>query len=405
MNRKLFLYVNAFSHLGTMMDMIVVNSMIYVLTDGSTMWLSACLGIRVLGGMLSSLYSGVLADRFDRKKLMLFADFARAALILGMIVFPNPTMILIISFLIGFLASFFQVSFNAEVPQIFGEDKVLEVNALIMRLSSIAMVIGFFSSGLVTERFGFSTVLAIDALSFALSGVALMLMKWERTPVKRQEANVQAKGKLASIFEDLGEVKRYLMLKPLLLTVFGVYLVQTAGASGHNVGIPLLAAALDPAAQAKIYGFIWGTWGIGSVVASFLIARRNVVQKHLNGFYYGSTVVAGLGFITFLSSENPWLIFPVVFLVGVSEAVCGTTFSVLMQQCDNHVRGRVFGVSALLNRFGFASGFLLVPLLMDILTMPQTIMVCQGAVITAVIWAVWKSSSHKLKKQPKQTAA
>lgn len=404
MNRTFYLYVNAFSHLGTMMDMIVVNSMIIALTGGDTLWLSACLGIRVLGGLLSSLYSGVLADRFDRKKIMLFADFARAALILVIILFPNPVMILIISFLIGFLASFFQVAFNAEVPQIFGEDKVLEVNALIMRLSSIAMVIGFFSSGIVTEMFGFSTVLAFDALSFALSGVVLLMMKWERTGPRLQPEGA-AQGKLASILEDLREVKRYLWLKPLLLTCFGVYLVQTAGASGHNVGIPLLAAALDPAAQAKIYGFIWGTWGIGSVTASFLIAKRDVVKKHLYGFYYGSAVLAGLGFITFLSSDNPWLIFPVVFFVGVSEAVCGTTFSVLMQQSDNRVRGRVFGVSALLNRLGFASGFLLVPLLMKVLTMPQTIWVCQGAVIAAVLWAVWRTAAYTSKKPPKNTAA
>ncbi|TCP54510.1 putative MFS family arabinose efflux permease [Tumebacillus sp. BK434] len=404
MNRTFYLYVNAFSHLGTMMDMIVVNSLMISLTGGNTLWLSACLGIRVLGGLLASLYSGVLADRFDRKKIMLFTDFARAALLLLIIAFPTPVMILIISFLIGFLATFFQVAFSAEVPQIFGEDKVLEVNALIMRLSSIAMVIGFFSSGIVTEKFGFTTVLAVDALSFVLSGVALLLMKWERTSRPPRPA-VPAKGKLASILEDLREVKRYLWLKPLLLTVFGVYLVQTAGASGHNVGIPLLAAALDPAAQAKIYGFIWGTWGIGSVAATFLIVKLELIKKHLYGFYYGTAVLAGLGFITFLSSENPWLIFPVVFLVGVSEAVCGTTFNVLMQQSDNAVRGRVFGVSALLNRLGFASGFLLVPLLMKGLTMPQTIWVCQGAVIAAVLWAVWRTAAHTSKKPPNNTAA
>ncbi|MFD2169275.1 MFS transporter [Tumebacillus lipolyticus] len=405
MNRKFYLYVNAFSHLGTMMDMIVVNSMIFVATNGSALWLSACLGIRVLGGLLSSLYSGVLADRFDRKKIMLFTDFARAALILVLIPFPDPVMILIISFCVGFLASFFQVAFSAEVPQIFGEDRVLEVNALIMRLSSIAMVIGFFSSGVVTETFGFKTVLAFDALSFVLSAIALLMMKWESSAPKLAEHTAQAKGKIASIIEDLREVKRYLWLQPMLLTVFTVYLVQTAGASGHNVGIPLLAEALDPSGQAKMYGFIWGTWGIGSVIASFLIARREIVKNHLHGFYYGSTVIAGLGFITFLSSENPWLIFPVVFLVGVSEAVCGTTFSVLMQKCDNKVRGRVFGVSALLNRLGFASGFVLVPLIMKGLTMSQTIWVCQGAVIAATIWAVARTVALSSKKQPNNTAA
>lgn len=67
MNKKVFLYVKAFSDLGTFMDLIAINVLMYAAT-GSSAWLAATMAFRTLGGLLSSVFSGVLADRFDRRK-------------------------------------------------------------------------------------------------------------------------------------------------------------------------------------------------------------------------------------------------------------------------------------------------------------------------------------------------
>lgn len=107
MNRKVFLYVKAFSDLGTFMDLIAINVLMYIAT-GSPAWLAATMAFRTLGGVLSSLFSGVLADRFDRRKIMIWTDIFRAIIILSLIPFPNPVMILIVCFLIGLTSSFFQ---------------------------------------------------------------------------------------------------------------------------------------------------------------------------------------------------------------------------------------------------------------------------------------------------------
>lgn len=100
MNRKVFLYVKAFSDLGTFMDLIAINVLMYIAT-GSPAWLLATMAFRTLGGVLSSLFSGVLADRFNRRKIMIWTDIFRAIIILSLIPFPNPVMILIVCFLIG----------------------------------------------------------------------------------------------------------------------------------------------------------------------------------------------------------------------------------------------------------------------------------------------------------------
>src|SRR5689334_7731883 len=113
MNRKIYLYVKAFSDLGTFMDLIAINVLIYAATGSST-WLAATMAFRTLGGVLSSLLSGVLADRFDRRKIMIYTDLFRAVIILSLLAFPNPIMIVTVCFLVGLTSSFFAVSFSAE---------------------------------------------------------------------------------------------------------------------------------------------------------------------------------------------------------------------------------------------------------------------------------------------------
>ena len=162
MNRKIILYTKAFSDLGTFMDLIVLNVVMYAAT-GSTLWLAATMAVRTLGGVLSSLFSGVFADRYDRRKIMIYTDIFRAIIILLLIPFPNPTMILLVAFFIGLSSTFFMVSFNSEIPQIFGQDKALETNALISRLTSIALVAGFIGAGVITDFLGYKITLYIDA--------------------------------------------------------------------------------------------------------------------------------------------------------------------------------------------------------------------------------------------------
>lgn len=178
MNRKIFLYVKAFSDLGTFMDLIAINVLMYAAT-GSSAWLAATMAIRTLGGVLSSLFSGVLADRYDRRKIMIWTDVFRAVIILGLIPFPNPIMILIVCFFIGLTSSFFAVSYSAEIPQIFGEDKVLETNALISRLTSVSLVFGFIGAGVITDFLGYQITLIIDAATYVISALVLLKMKWQ----------------------------------------------------------------------------------------------------------------------------------------------------------------------------------------------------------------------------------
>ncbi|WP_430509216.1 MFS transporter [Gottfriedia solisilvae] len=373
-----FLYTKAFSDIGNMMELVVLNAVIYSMTK-STTWLAAILALRVCGGIITSLFSGVIADRYNRRKLMIFSDITRGICILILCFFPSPTMFAVIAFTLGALGSFFTVSFSAEIPQIFGEEKILQVNAFISRLAAISMVIGFLGSALLSTVVDYRVIIGIDAFSYFLSAYVLFLFKWENSVKNSGNSNWK------QWIIDLKEVKNYVFLRPLLLLIFIVFLCQTFTASSHNVGVPILAEELSADHITLYQGLIWGIWGIGGIISTWLIPKFVWLKKHFLVIYFGTSILMSTGFILFLSTKLLAFILFFAFFTGLFDAAAGTYFSSMIQQTENKIRGRIFGVTNLLNRLGFTLGFVASSLLLKVLTMPHLVWLFHGSMIMIIL--------------------
>ncbi|MDX5476746.1 MAG: MFS transporter [Bacillaceae bacterium] len=386
MNKKVFLYTKALSDFGSFMDLLVLNVLMLVAT-GSPVWLAATMAARTIGGVLGSLMSGIVADRYNRRKVMIITDFLRAGIILMLIPFHDPIMILIASFSIGLINSFFMVSFSSEIPQIFGQDKIIETNSLISRLTSISLVLGFIGAGVISELLGFKLTLAIDAATYVISGVVLMMMKWDTQPITNTiNASKSVWKKIRSIFDDTREVYKYLKVAPLLFMVNIVFLIGAFAGSSHNLGIPLLAESLNDERQTFYYGMIWGVWGIGSVLATYTLPKLSIIRDDRIFFVcFISAILMSVGFISFLSTTIIAIVFIFAFLTGVFDASFTTLHTSILQKADNHIRGRVFAVGMLLKSLGFAVGFIFAPILLKELTMPQMVWVFHGTLITVTL--------------------
>lgn len=390
MNRKIFLYVKAFSDLGTYMDLIAINVLMYMAT-GSSAWLAATMAFRTLGGVLSSLFSGVLADRFDRRKIMIYTDIFRAIIILSLIPFPNPIMIIIVCFFIGLTSSFFAVSYSAEIPQIFGQDRVLETNALISRLTSISLVFGFIGAGIITDYLGHVTTLVIDAATYIVSAIVLFKMKWQRTNTSIDKQKYRVKETIFGFGKDIKEVYHFILSVPMLLLVNIVFLVGAFAGASHNLGIPLLAEMIDASSQSLYYGLIWGVWGIGSVLATIILPRlTTILQK--NRIYYACFLTAMLmstGFIIFLSSLHLGIILIFAFLTGIFDACFTTLHATILQNTNNDIRGRIFGVGMLLKSLGFALGFIFAPIFIEAFSLTKMVWIFHGTLIMTSLFIMF----------------
>lgn len=398
---KLFLYTKALSDFGSFMDLIVLNVVVYAAT-GSPVWLAATMAARTIGGVLASLVSGVAADKWNRKTIMLVTDILRAALIILLIPFPEPIMILVVSGLIGFINSFFMVSFSAEVPQIFGQDKIIETNSLIARLTSISLVTGFIGAGVITEILGYKYTLMIDAGTYLLSGLVLWRMKWDATAAKKNRELVSGfRNNILSVFTDTKEVYNYLKLAPMLLMINVVFLVGSFAGSSHNLGIPLLAEQIDGDRQSFYYGMIWGVWGIGSVLATYTIPKLKIIRSEkIYSVFFLSAMFMSLGFIIFLSNTFVSIVLFFAFLTGIFDACFTTLHASILQKSDNYIRGRVFAVGMLLKSLGFALGFIVAPILLEALTLPQMVWILHGTLITTsiavlIVASIWSSKKKQ----------
>ncbi|WP_226680440.1 MFS transporter [Sutcliffiella horikoshii] len=398
---KLFLYTKALSDFGSFMDLIVLNVVVYAAT-GSPVWLAATMAARTMGGVLASLVSGVAADKWDRKTIMLMTDILRAGLILLLIPFPEPIMILVVSGLIGFINSFFMVSFSAEVPQIFGQDKIIETNSLIARLTSISLVTGFIGAGVITEILGYKYTLMIDAGTYLLSGLVLWRMKWDTMAAKKNKELVSGfRNNILSVLTDTKEVYSYLKLAPMLLMINVVFLVGSFAGSSHNLGIPLLAEQIDGERQSFYYGMIWGVWGIGSVLATYTIPKLKIIRSEkIYSVFFLSAMFMSLGFIIFLSNTFVSIVLFFAFLTGIFDACFTTLHASILQKSDNYIRGRVFAVGMLLKSLGFALGFIVAPILLKALTLPQMVWILHGTLITTsivvlIVASIWSSKKKQ----------
>jgi len=183
------------------------------------------------------------------------------------------------------------------------------------------------------------------------------------------------------VLNDQNEVKNYVLYRPLLACIILILLVSTFGASAHNVGIPLLAHSLYEKQSTLIQGLIWGIWGIGTIVITLVLPKLRRIEKSIYQVFFYSIICMSSGFILFLSQDVLWLILPIAFVTGIFDAAVGTLYSSIIQKTDNNIRGRMFGITHLLNRFGFFLGFITVPLLLKVMPLASMVQIMHGTVI------------------------
>ncbi|OIK14952.1 hypothetical protein BIV59_01445 [Bacillus sp. MUM 13] len=387
-----FLYTKSFSDMGSMMEMLVMNSVIFSKTE-STVWLSAVLSARVFGGILSSIVSGILADRFNRRQIMIYSDFIRGGIILTLCFFSSPFLLLLAAFLMGIFSSFFSVSFNAEIPQIFGEEKAVKVNSLLSRLSAISMVIGFFGAAFLAEVLNPMGIFVIDALSFFLSGAALLKIKWDSIkPVSKAVPTHWLKESL--------EACRFVRERPLLLMIFIIFLCQTFAASSQNLGIPLLSESLSSENFSFYQGMIWGCWGLGCILTSMFVPGLKMLNHNFFLSYMVFSMFASMGFILLMWNNAIFYIMVLAFITGMFDGGTGIYFNAILQKTENRIRGRIFGIANFLNRLGFAFGFLAAAQVLRHVSMPMLVLFFHGGMIVAVLlgFIVLLSKRQNVKK-------
>ena len=344
----------------------------YLGSEGGNSELTAVIPIvaRIIPALMSS-FAGILADRFNKKNVMIICDLSRMVIVLGL--FFTTTLVQL--FLINFLSEIFslirQPSRESVVPEVVNDEYLVKANSLFtvgtyfsLPLASLAFGVISDNSlieGIVSYGNGWngSVIFVIDSVTFLISSFLLLYLKTD-SPYK----NIK---KQSNVLGDLREGLNYFLSVQELRTVTTSISLSLVGAGALFVlGNTYLTESLKFTQSS--FGFMIASFGFG-IVFTMVILSYFVTSFSRIPFFIGiSMVLTGLSLLfAFNSSEFSTILF-FIFISGIgSGSVYLLTISYLQSTTDKNLRGRVFGnfytigrLSILLSLFisGFVANFI-----------------------------------------------
>ncbi|HEX7170561.1 MAG TPA: MFS transporter, partial [Rubrobacter sp.] len=318
------------SFLGDAVSMVALVVLVVQIT-GSASAVGGALIARLLP-TLASPFAGVLADRLDRRLVLVASDLVRAVLVLGLIFARDLTTIYVLIFLMGLARTFFNPTVRAAFPGVVGGGDLTRANALIGGTFSVSETAGPALGGLLIATVGVEAAFVVDSATYLVSAALLSL-----TPLPRPQREEEGTG----FGEDLRAGFAYLAGErvPLAIVVGAFLTVLTI-----NITIPaevFLAKETFDAGDAG-YGLLVGLYGGGMVLGSVLMAALGD-RVRLLPFYFFSIFATALALVGAGLSPTFILALGALVVAGIAHGTENVTTDTILQERvpDAHL-GRVF---------------------------------------------------------------
>jgi MFS family permease len=375
------LWAGAFtSSVGTWMQQVAQAWLIFTMTGSpSLLALDAFLGAAPF--LLFSLFGGVFADRFDRRRILLSSQFVQlsTAFLLAGLIFTNHVavwMILTLSFVVGFAQSFGGPAYQALVPTLVDREDLSNAVALNSIQFNLARVVGPVLAGIAFYKLGAAACFALNGLSFVAVIVAILLLK------RGAPAAPAAEPVWRSLKTGLKAVRDARPLRGLVAMAF----------AGSFCSIPLVTFLPVFARDifhrdAKGYSGLLAAFGIGAVVGAIGVAGFGHVKR--KGIVaVGTQMTFGALMIAFSLSRNPILSYGILVLAGAALMVIFAMFMTLVQTIvEDHLRGRVVSIYTLAFRGAMPLSNLVSVFAASLVSVP-TILVASGLILMGLGSAV-----------------
>lgn len=351
--RRLFL-ASVVSLLGDWFAFVAVSALVAELT-GSPGLAAVVYAASVLPVFLASPLAGVVADRVDRRRLMIAVDVARIVPALGLLAaapLRSPVLAVACVVAIATLSAFFEPVVSAVLPNLVDDADLPVAQAGLGSVWGTMLFVGAGLGGLVAATFGRDAAFLVDAASFAAS--AILLLRIRRPFQSRAQADDHVEAP-ATVLAHLGEVwafaRRHKVTRALLVTKAGV------GVASGIVGL-LPTYALDRFGSGDAgVGVLLAARGAGALLGPF-VARAFVTRRGQGSdgrrllLACGASMLLYATAYVFLPLTNSMA--AAVVCIAVAHAGGGSQWVLstlgLQQTTPDAVRGRVMSLD-----FGLAT--------------------------------------------------
>jgi predicted MFS family arabinose efflux permease len=361
------------SSIGTWMQIVAQGWLIYRLSHSAFLLALD----QFLGGIpifLFSLIGGVVADRVERRKILLLSQYVQmfTATVLTILVATGQVHvwhILCLSFISGFAQAFGAPAYSALIPTLVEKDDMPNAIALNSIQFNVAVMLGPALAGQALAKFGEDWCFGLNALSFLAPIVSLSIITTRFLPVKTSETM------FTSLKQGIRFARKQTSMEALIVLAF----CMTALGMPMRTYIPVFVKDIFHRGP-ETYGNLLSLMGLGSILGSLTIATAGNMRKKglvaLAALFCLGAAISGFA----LSKSLP-LSGVILVVVGASMmAVFATVSSLVQLITTNEMRGRVMSVYNFAFRGGMPMGNLLSGWLVPLFTAPVVLTV-NGALL------------------------
>ncbi len=313
---------------------------------------------------LASPVAGLLTDRFNRRRLMIATDLARALVVAAFLVVDEAGELPLLYGLISLqvvLGAVFIPARSASIPNITSDRELLTANALGAVTWSSILALGAALGGFATDLLGIRAVFVLDALTYLVSAFFIF-----RTPIP-QKTEPATGASVGTALADIVAGWRHMLEQPRIGRIAFAKAGWALGGGALVYMLALLGEELYPAAPAIGIGILYSARGVGTGIGP--VAARAWIPDERHWPTLLGLGIAASGVFYLAVGSLAWTPLPVILLVLFAHAPSGANwvFSTVMLQrrTEDRYRGRVFASEWLLVTFADTLAILAASLLLE----------------------------------------
>ena len=340
------------SSIGTWMQSVAENWLVFSLTR-SAFFLGLDAFLQQIPILLFSLFGGVIADRIDRRKMLLTSQYVQMtcafalAVLVGLKVI-QVWQILLLSFITGSAQAFGAPASQALVPTLVEKRDLPNAVALNSIQFNLARVVGPLLAGVTLAALGMVWCFSFNGISFLIVIASLLALH-----VRRQRSSVPRR-----LREELAEGIHYVRRKRAIFLLTALAAITTFLAFAVITLLPVIAREVF-GQGVRLYSQLLAFSGVGSVAGALFVAWLGR-HRRMGVSALAVQAVCGVLLLAFGLSSHLWASAGLLFLIGAGLIITLATISSLVQLLvPDELRGRVMSIYMVAFRGSMSLGSLL----------------------------------------------
>ncbi len=336
-NYRLYFIGQSISVIGTWMQRMAVNWLIYSITHSAVMLGVAGFAEQIPTFILSP-YGGVITDRYNRYKVLLVtqcASMVQASLLAVLVLSGHYTVaeIILLSTLLGTIKAFDIPSRQSLMVELVeGRNDLSNAIALNSSMVNTARFIGPAIAGVLLVSFGEGICFLLNAVSFIAVIACLLMMKITPRPlVKKKHTNA---------FREFREGFAYLRQSPALAAVIGMLALVSLVGMPYDTLLPIFAKDIFKG-NASVYGWLSSVSGVGAVVGAVYLASLKS-DRYLYKIIAVAAALFGISLLLFAATPHLGLALFFIMISGfgrMAQTAASNTY--LQTTVSNEMMGRM----------------------------------------------------------------